>query len=100
MLRRVVFSAVILLAALAAMEYRSAPAEASGRGQPTSWSRFFHYPYVYYPHNFRRQRGSYNHLYYRYPQEMRIPVYNKNWYNFYPQARTYHRGHHFVLDVF
>ena len=53
-------------------------------------------------------------LYYRYPPEMRIPVYNKGWHNYYPAGRSfqngrmfhremglkYHRGHHFVLDVF
>ena len=39
-------------------------------------------------------------LYYRYPQEMRIPVYNRDWHNEYPQARRYHQGHHFILDTF
>ena len=45
---------------------------------------------------------------------MRIPVYNKQWHNYYPVGRSfqngrmfhrhtrlkYHRGHHFMLDVF
>jgi len=31
---------------------------------------------------------------------MCIPVYNKQWQNYYPQKRAYHQGHHFVLDVF
>ena len=31
---------------------------------------------------------------------MRIPVYNKKWHNEYPEARKYHWGHHFNLDVF
>ena len=39
-------------------------------------------------------------LYYRYPPEMRIPVYNKQWHNFYPEERRYHWGKHFMLDVF
>ena len=39
-------------------------------------------------------------LYYRYPPEMRIPIYNRGWQNEYPQARRYHYGHHFNLDVF
>jgi hypothetical protein len=43
---------------------------------------------------------SANDLYYRYPQEMRIPVYNRQWHNEYPQSRRYHQGHHFHLDVF
>ncbi|PQO29989.1 calmodulin-binding protein [Blastopirellula marina] len=66
------------------------------------WERFYHYPYVYYPQNFQgpeyyRSRDS---LYYRYPAEMRIPVYNKQWQNPYPNGRLYHSGHHFLLDVF
>ena len=76
------------------------PARAAGPGQPTDWKRFFYYPYINYPHNFQRSQGSYNHLYYRYPQVRRIPVYNQGWHNFYPSKRPYHRGHHFILDVF
>jgi hypothetical protein len=66
------------------------------------WQRFYHYPYVYYPQNFwsRDYYRSSESLYYRYPQEMRIPVYNKAWQNYYPQQRRYHSGHHFELDVF
>lgn len=64
--------------------------------------RFYHYPYVYYPHNFwgNEYYRSSNDLYYRYPQEMRVPVYNKQWHNYYPEKRRYHWGHHFELDVF
>ena len=43
---------------------------------------------------------SSNDLYNRYPQEMRIPVYNKQWHNPYPEGRLYHSGHHFILDTF
>ena len=66
------------------------------------WERFYHYPYVYYPQNFYGSEyyRSSNSLYHRYPQEMRIPVYNRNWQNYYPSPRPYHQGHHFVLDVF
>lgn len=66
------------------------------------WERFYHYPYVYYPQNFwgNEYYRSAEDLYYRYPQEMRIPVYNKKWHNYYPQSRRYHQGHHFVLDIF
>ena len=66
------------------------------------WERFYHYPYVYYPQNFYGSEyfRSRNSLYHRYPQEMRIPVYNRNWHNYYPTPRPYHQGHHFVLDVF
>lgn len=65
-------------------------------------SRFYHYPYVFYPQNFRGNdyyRSS-DSMYYRYPPEMQIPVYNKHWHNEYPSARRYHWGHHFLLDVF
>jgi len=66
------------------------------------WQRFYHYPYTYYPQNFwgaDYYRSSDN-LYYRYPPEMRVPVYNKQWHNYYPQERRYYTGHHFNLDVF
>jgi hypothetical protein len=66
------------------------------------YDRFYHYPYVYYPQNFWSHEyfRSRNHLYYRYPPEMRVPVYNKQWFNYYPQPRKYHKGHHFILDQF
>ena len=66
------------------------------------WERFYHYPYVYYPQNFwgNEYFRSADSLYYRYPPEMRIPVYNRHWFNYYPTPRPYHRGHHFVLDIF
>ena len=66
------------------------------------WERFYHYPYVFYPHNywgFEYYRSA-DSLYYRYPPEMRIPVYNRQWQNYYPEGRRYHWGHHFMLDVF
>lgn len=80
------------------------------------WERFYHYPYVYYPQNFwgNEYYRSSEDLYYRYPPEMRIPVYNTQWHNYYPAGRSfengrafqrqtglrYHSGHHFNLDVF
>jgi hypothetical protein len=81
------------------------------------WDRFYHYPYVFYPQNFwgdEYYRSSES-LYYRYPPEMRVPVYNKQWHNEYPQAAQwdkwihynygpgqarYHWGHQFILDTF
>ena len=81
------------------------------------WDRFYHYPYVFYPQNFwgdEYYRSSES-LYHRYPPEMRIPVYNKQWHNEYPQASQwdkwvhynygpgqarYHWGHQFILDTF
>ena len=43
------------------------------------WNRFYHYPYVWYPQNFwsRDYYKSSEDLYYRYPQEMRVPVFNQ-----------------------
>ena len=66
------------------------------------WERFYHYPYVFYPQNYwgNEYYRSSESLYYRYPPEMRIPVYNKQWHNYYPQGRRFHFGHHFMLDVF
>ena len=66
------------------------------------WNRLSHSPSVWYAQNFYADgyMQSANDLYYRYPQEMRIPVYNRQWHNEYPQSRRYHQGHHFHLDVF
>jgi hypothetical protein len=69
---------------------------------PQDWTRFYHYPYVYYPQNFWGSdyyRSSEN-LYYRYPPEMQIPVYNRAWHSEYPQPRRYYQGHDFIFDVF
>jgi hypothetical protein len=66
------------------------------------WQRFYYYPYVYYPHNYYTPeyfRSSQN-MYHRYPAEMQVPAYNKDWINFYPSSRRYHSGHHFRLDIF
>lgn len=70
-----------------------------GKAQVSDWNRFYYYPYVYYPHTYQRPQ-TYNHLYHKYAPASRIPVYNKHWYNFYPTEKPYHRGHHFILDVF
>ena len=53
------------------------------------WNRMYHYPYVYYPQNFwgRDYYRSSDDMYYRYPPEMRIPVYHKQWESFYPEHR-------------
>ena len=66
------------------------------------WNRFYHYPYVYYPQNFygNEYYRSADSLYYRYPPEMRIPVYNARWHNEYANRRQYHSGHHFLLSGF
>jgi hypothetical protein len=93
-MQRALFAAVMCLGVSAVGEVASA-----AEGQPSDWNRFYHYPYVYYPHNFQAP-AQYNHMYHRYPQSRQIPVYNKDWHNFYPEKRPWHKGHHFVLDVF
>jgi hypothetical protein len=108
MIRRTILG----LAALLAIGFLAQPREAQaqqaygrqwGRTYNTQdWQRFYHYPYVYYPQNFWGEdyyRSSED-LYYRYPREMRIPVYNRRWHNEYPQSQRYHWGHHFIMDVF
>ncbi len=66
------------------------------------WDRFYHYPFVYYPQNFwgSEYYRSSDSLYYRYPPEMQVPVYNTGWHNFYPKGDKYHFGSHFILDTF
>jgi hypothetical protein len=107
MLRHLLIAAVLSCGVVAISGNVSADQRAYGRswgGQTDfpDWNRFYHYPYVYYPQNFWGQEyyRSSDSLYYRYPPEMRIPVYNKQWYNYYPSNRRYHTGHHFMLDVF
>ena len=106
MLRRLLWAAVCaggLVGAVSASADAGAYGRQWGRSYNTQeWERFHHYPYVYYPQNYwsADYYKSSESLYYRYPAEMRIPVYNKAWHNEYPQARRYHQGHHFQLDVF
>jgi len=108
MLRRTLLFAVCVCAfALAGTATSDAQAQGYGRSWGHSpaqqnWERFYHYPYTYYPQNYwtADYYKSSESLYFRYPQEMRIPVYNRAWHNEYPQDRLYHSGHHFNLDVF
>lgn len=97
--RAIVATLVLLVAYLAAAELGPSQARAAGQGQPANWNRFYYYPYIYYPHNYAKPQ-QFDHMYYRYPQDRRIPVYRSDWYNFYPTKKPYHRGSHFILDVF
>ena len=106
MIRRMLLATacITLLAALSnTAQAQQAYGRQWGRSYNTpDWQRFYHYPYVYYPQNFWSAdyfRSSED-LYYRYPPEMRVPVYNNAWHNYYPEPRAYHRGHHFILDTF
>ncbi|MDR3199595.1 MAG: hypothetical protein LBU34_17135 [Planctomycetaceae bacterium] len=66
------------------------------------WQRFYYYPYVYYPHNYYSPEyfQSAPNMFQRYPAEMQVPAYNRDWINFYPSSRRYHSGNHFRLDIF
>lgn len=114
MLRR--FAAITCYAvAIACFSAASAQAQApmgqQGKAFGAAWGgqntagnmdRFYHYPYVTYPHNYwgNEYYRSADSMYYRYPPEMRVPVYNKAWRNYYPSPRRYHWGHQFLTDVF
>ena len=69
---------------------------------PQDWQRYYYYPYVYYPHNYYSPEyfQSSQDMYNRYPAEMQVPAYNKDWMNFYPSSRRYHSGFHFKVDIF
>jgi hypothetical protein len=102
----IVVAGAAMLSGLVAADTASAQ-QAYGRAwghtyTTQDWNRFYHYPYVYYPQNFwgNEYYRSADSLYYRYPPEMRIPVYNKRWHNYYPSQRKFHTGSHFYLDVF
>ena len=107
MLRQLIIAAVVAASAFSLAGDASADQRAFGQAWGGSastrdWNRYYHYPYVYYPQNFWGQEyyRSADSMYHRYPPEMRIPVYNKKWHNYYPSCRLYHSGHHFILDVF
>ena len=106
-MRRIVAILVLSMGLLACAASDGSAQQAYGRQwghtyNTQDWSRFYHYPYVYYPQNFWGDDyyKSAESLYYRYPPEMRIPVYNRRWHNEYPLPRKYYRGHHFNIDVF
>jgi hypothetical protein len=108
MTRRICLALTLAAAFVAIVASRPAHAEQAygrawgGNYSSLDWNRFYHYPYVYYPQNFwgNEYYRSADSLYYRYPAEMRIPVYNRHWYSDYPSPRKYYKGAHFALDVF
>lgn len=99
MIKRTMTAGLGMTILLALVAVLGSQAEAAPPGQPTDWQRFYYYPYVYYPQNFQTPQ-TYDHMYYRYGTERRIPVYNADWYNFYPSKKPYHSGNHYNLDVF
>jgi hypothetical protein len=109
MLRKFLVASVMVLGSCAFFAHEASAQQAQNYGQHwggntagRDFNRFQHYPYVYYPQNFYGSEyyRSSDSLYYRYPAEMQIPVYNRKWENFYPQEKRYHWGHHFITDIF
>lgn len=108
MIRRALLALVCLAGATIALSSDARADERAynrtwgGQNSRVDWERFYHYPYVWYPQNFwgNEYYRSSDDLYFRYPPEMRVPVYNKQWHNFFPEGRRYHSGHHFILDQF
>jgi hypothetical protein len=113
MFRRFLFVGAVLSALLIVSvgQSQSAQAQAQERAFGQTWGsnkgaenfdRFYHYPYVTYPQNYWGNAAyrSADSLYYRYKPEYRIPVYNKQWHNYYPSSRRYHWGHQFITDIF
>jgi len=117
MLRRTIIALLCAAVVWAVLSVTTAQAQQAfgrqwGHSYSTQdWNRLYHYPYVYYPQNFWGEdyyRSS-DDLYFRYPPEMRIPVYNKKWQNYYPDTSIsfdrlshprYQQGYHFILDTF
>src|ERR1700683_5304002 len=97
--RTILGSLIAATVMAAALCVSPTPARAGNEGQPPDWQRFYYYPYVYYPHNFQRP-VEFDSMYYRYPPQRQIPVYNTAWHNFYPEPHPWHQGAAFTLDVF
>lgn len=85
---------------------------ASAGAQATDWGRFYHYPYSYFPGNyrqpFRSQDFDTRYGYPMYPAYMAFPPYFRTDL-YYPYHRhmkpgnnpkSYYQGNHFILDVF
>ena len=108
MIRRLTLAMLCMAVIAIASQPQSAQAQEKAYGAQwggqtaQNMDRFYHYPYVYYPQNYwgNDYYRSSESMYYRYPAEMRIPVYNRSWHNYYPTPRRYHWGHQFVSDIF
>lgn len=112
MIRRLFIVAICVCAFAAFNQSATAQAQQStyqpaygatwGQQGARNMDRFYHYPYVTYPQNYwgNEYFRSADSLYHRYPAEMRTPVYNRQWHNYYPSTRRYHWGHQFITDIF
>lgn len=84
----------------------------ASEAKANDWGRFYHYPYSYFPVNYRRpfrsQDFDMRYGYPMYPQYMAFPPYYRKDL-FYPymlhrrpggSIKSRYQGNHFVLDVF
>lgn len=59
MIKRAALTGMFLLTAIVTgLAMTPGEAEATQPGQPNNWQRFYYYPYVYYPQNFRQGRTA------------------------------------------
>ena len=102
MIRKLLTVCACAIAFIAVNNVDNAEAQQGQQNSGVNYNKFYHYPYVTYPQNYwgNQYYRSADSLYYRYPAEMRVPVYNRHWHNFYPSTRRYHWGHHFLTDIF
>ena len=80
--------------------------------QATDWGRFYHYPYSYFPQNFRKPFRSQDfdtrYGYPMYPAYMAFPPYYRKdlYYPYLPLRKPgnhpnkHYQGNHYTLDVF
>ena len=78
----------------------------------TDWGRFYHYPYSYFPQNYRKpfrsQDFSTPYGYPAYPQYMAFPPYYRTdlYYPYHQHTKpgnnpkAHYQGNHYILDVF
>ena len=97
------FAVIYVTSDVKAQEPQQAFGRQWGRNyNPQDWNRFYHYPYVYYDHDYypREYFRSGPSLYDRYPPEMQVPTtFNRGWANYYLYPKRYHQGNHFTVDV-
>jgi hypothetical protein len=84
----------------------------AGPASATDWGRFYHYPYSYFPQNYRRPYRSQDfntpHGYPMHPTYMAFPPYFRSdlYYPYHRHMRPgnnpryYYQGNHYILDVF
>jgi hypothetical protein len=98
---------LVVALALGAMSFAEVPA-----AKAEDWGRFYHYPYSYFPFNYRKPFASEDfdlrYGYPMYPQYMAHPPYFRKdlYYPFHTHmkggnnVKAHHQGLHYTLDVF